>query len=136
MALRHFGAMMIKRYKYFKRDPQSWCCQIVMPILLLVFGIYVYNVGSNNQPPTHPLISRRPPPPPSYTHSLRTLTLKLPPHHWSYRRLCTTYQKNLKPTTSPCHCLTPPAMTLKTLVAPLGWCVREKVCIMFVLVDW
>ena len=45
LARRHFGAMMTKRLKYFKRDCQSWCCQLILPLVLLILGILLYKVG-------------------------------------------------------------------------------------------
>ena len=45
LAMRHFGAMMTKRLKYFKRDCQSWCCQLILPLLLLILGILLYTVS-------------------------------------------------------------------------------------------
>ena len=42
---RHFGAMMTKRSKYFMRDCQSWCCQLVLPLVMLIFGVLMYKVA-------------------------------------------------------------------------------------------
>ena len=42
---RHFRAMMKKRVTYFCRDCQSWCCQLILPLVMLIFGVIYYKVG-------------------------------------------------------------------------------------------
>ena len=43
--VRHCHAMMVKRAKYCLRDCQSWFCQLVLPLILLVLGVVMYKVS-------------------------------------------------------------------------------------------
>ena len=36
---RHVGALFLKRAKNFKRDKKAWCCTILLPTILALFGL-------------------------------------------------------------------------------------------------
>jgi len=37
--LSHFFGLILKRYNYFKRDSRGLACEILLPILIVVFGL-------------------------------------------------------------------------------------------------
>ena len=38
MVMRHAMALFVKRAKYFGRDRKAQCCQVLLPVLVLLFG--------------------------------------------------------------------------------------------------
>ena len=48
----HGSALFVKRLKYFSRDRKAWCCQILLPVLVLLFGLALLKIApSFSQPP-------------------------------------------------------------------------------------
>lgn len=52
VACRHFGALFMKRARYGHRDLRSMACTILLPVLLLAFGLWVLQVAGNPQVPS------------------------------------------------------------------------------------
>jgi len=37
----HFHALSVKRYHYFKRDKKGLCCEILLPVIMIIVGILI-----------------------------------------------------------------------------------------------
>jgi hypothetical protein len=44
---RHFYALLIKRWNITKRDKKAFCCQFLVPIILLIFGLGLLRIPPN-----------------------------------------------------------------------------------------
>lgn len=37
----HFKALSVKRLKYFKRDYKGFICEVILPSLIIIFGLAI-----------------------------------------------------------------------------------------------
>lgn len=40
----HFWALVVKRFNYFKRDKKGLACEVFIPCIMLIFGLYATTV--------------------------------------------------------------------------------------------
>lgn len=36
----HLWALIVKRLHYFRRDKKGLCCELILPVLLITFGLF------------------------------------------------------------------------------------------------
>lgn len=49
----HFWALIAKRLRYFKRDKKGLACEIILPCLLLIFGLLAVTSTSSYADPDY-----------------------------------------------------------------------------------
>eukprot|EP01138_Halocafeteria_seosinensis_P007062 gb/GECG01007221.1/.p1 GENE.gb/GECG01007221.1/~~gb/GECG01007221.1/.p1 ORF type:complete len:1912 (+),score=224.19 gb/GECG01007221.1/:1-5736(+) len=56
---RHFRALVLKRFHYYKRDAKAACFQLVVPILAVLFGLLLIRAGQISGFPSYELSSAK-----------------------------------------------------------------------------
>eukprot|EP01138_Halocafeteria_seosinensis_P013541 gb/GECG01013830.1/.p1 GENE.gb/GECG01013830.1/~~gb/GECG01013830.1/.p1 ORF type:complete len:1624 (+),score=205.04 gb/GECG01013830.1/:1-4872(+) len=56
---RHFMALFLKRFHYYKRDAKAACFQLVVPILAVLFGLLLIRAGEPDNFPSYQMSSAK-----------------------------------------------------------------------------
>jgi hypothetical protein len=53
----HFWALVMKRINYFKRDKKGLACEVLIPCLMLIFGLYATTVENSYEDEPYELVT-------------------------------------------------------------------------------
>ena len=52
MFFKHFAAVFIKRFHYSKRDKKGFFCEIMLPIIMVIFGLAIMTIKFIKESPS------------------------------------------------------------------------------------